>query len=76
MSDGNLAIDEAGMFRVFLVVALAALPVVVLGLVVDPVAAVILLGFEVGIGIGLMVRRLHEVRARRAVSDPSQDPIS
>ena len=73
MSDGGLLIDEAGMFRVFLVVGLAALPVVVLGLLVGPVPAVILLGFEVGIGIGLIVRRLREARARRAISEPAED---
>ena len=65
MAEGDLPIDEATMFRVFLLVGLAALPIVALGLLVSPAAAAVLLGFEVGIGIGLLVRRRRAATASR-----------
>ena len=77
MAEGDLPIDEATMFRVFLLVGLAALPVVALGLLVSPAAAAVLLGFELGIGIGLLcdacaallLRSASAVDAAREVVD-------
>jgi hypothetical protein len=48
---------EAEMFRVVVGVGLALLPVFVLSLVGGPGWAAILLGFEVGIAVGLWWRR-------------------
>lgn len=62
------------MFRVFLLVGLAAVPVVALGLIVGPVAAVVVLGFEIGVGIGLLVRRMRQARPRAVASEPAEDP--
>ncbi len=64
-ADNDLLINEAAMFRVFLLVGLAAAPVIALGLLVSPLAAAILLGFELGVGIGLLVRRLRGSTASR-----------
>jgi hypothetical protein len=46
--------SEAEMFRLVVVVGLAALPVIVLGLAAGPVWGLIALGLELGIGIGLI----------------------
>jgi len=48
--------SEAEMFRVVVVVGVAAIPVIVLGLAIGPAAGAIVLGVELGIGIGLIWR--------------------
>jgi len=48
--------SEAEMFRVVVIVAIAAVPVVALGLIAGPEWGAIVLGVEVGIGIGLIWR--------------------
>ncbi len=48
--------SEAEMFRVVVIVGIAAIPVVVLGLAISPAAGAIALGVELGIGIGLIWR--------------------
>jgi uncharacterized membrane-anchored protein YitT (DUF2179 family) len=48
--------SEAEMFRVVVVVALAAAPVIALALITRPLYGAILLGIEMGIGIGLVWR--------------------
>jgi hypothetical protein len=51
--------SEEAMFRVFLVVGLAALPIVAAGLIFGALAGAIVLLFEIGlvIGVGLSRRR-------------------
>jgi hypothetical protein len=51
--------SEEAMFRVFLFVGLAALPIVAAGLIIGPLAGAIVLLFEIGllIGVGLSRRR-------------------
>lgn len=51
--------SEEAMFRVFLFVGLAALPIVAAGLIISPLAGAIVLLFEIGlvIGVGLSRRR-------------------
>jgi GABA permease len=46
--------SEAEMFRVVVIVGLAAAPVIAVGLITEPVYAAILLALEVGIGIGVL----------------------
>ena len=46
--------SEAEMFRVVVIVGVAAVPVIVLGLAISPAAGAIALGVELGIGIGLI----------------------
>ncbi len=46
------------MFRVLVVVAVAALPVIVLGLAVGALAGAILLVAELGLGVWWLARRL------------------
>ena len=48
--------SEADMFRVVVVVGIAAAPVILAGLLIDPLAGAIVLGVELGIGIGLLWR--------------------
>lgn len=48
--------SEAEMFRVVVIVGIAAAPVIAIGLLTEPVYAAILLALEVGIGIGLLWR--------------------
>ena len=48
--------SEADMFRFVVVVGIAALPVIVLGLIGGPVWGLVALGVELGIGIGLIWR--------------------
>src|SRR4051812_18514566 len=48
--------SEAEMFRLVVIVGIAALPVIVLGLAVSPLAGLVVLGVELGIGIGLIWR--------------------
>lgn len=47
------------MFRVVVIVGIAALPVIVVGLLTEPVYAAIVLGLEIGIGIGVLWRSLR-----------------
>jgi hypothetical protein len=48
--------SEAEMFRLVVVIGLAALPVIVLGLAIGPAWGLIALGVEFGIGLGLIWR--------------------
>ena len=48
--------SEAEMFRVVVIVGIAAAPVIAIGLLTEPVYAAILLALEVGIGIGMLWR--------------------
>jgi hypothetical protein len=48
--------SEAEMFRVVVIVGIAAIPVIVLGLAISPAAGAIALGVELGIGLGLIWR--------------------
>jgi hypothetical protein len=52
------------MFRVFVIVLLAALPVIVLGLIAGPLAAVVLLGLELVVA-ALVWRRTRAERLSR-----------
>ncbi len=52
------------MFRVLVIVAIAALPVIALGLLIGPLPAAILLLAELGYAVYWVIRRL--------VSDPSE----
>jgi hypothetical protein len=54
--------SEAAMFRVVVGVGIALLPVFILSVTAGPGWAAILLGFEIGIAIGVLWRRR---RARR-----------
>ena len=49
--------SEAEMFRVVVIIGMAALPVIILGLAVDPLAAAILLACEVAAGLLLVWSR-------------------
>jgi hypothetical protein len=49
--------SEAAMFRVVVALGLFAAPVIVIGLILGSLAALIVLLFEVGLGIGVAVRR-------------------
>ena len=48
--------SEAEMFRVVVIVGIAAAPVIAVGLITEPVYGAILLALEVGIGIGVLWR--------------------
>ncbi len=48
--------SEAEMFRLVVIIGIAALPVIVLGLAVGPEWGLVVLGIELGIGIGLIWR--------------------
>ena len=48
--------SEADMFRLVVIIGLAAVPVIVLGLAISPAAGAVALGVELGIGIGLIWR--------------------
>ena len=48
------------MFRIVVIAALAAVPVIALGLIAGPEWGAIVLGVELGIGIGLIWRRARE----------------
>jgi hypothetical protein len=61
--DGNLPISEGTMFRVVVGVGIALVPVFVLSVVAGPGWAAILLGFEVGVAIGVWWRRRQLTRA-------------
>jgi hypothetical protein len=55
--------SEAAMFRVVITVAVAALPVILVGLVAEPIYAAILLGLELIAGIVFLWRDLRSPRA-------------
>jgi hypothetical protein len=54
--------SEDAMFRVFLAVGLAAAPIIAAGLIISPLAGLIVLLFEIGLAIGVLLSRR---RARR-----------
>lgn len=56
--------SEAAMFRVLVIVVLAALPVIALGLIAGPVAAVVALGLELVVA-ALVWRRARAERLSR-----------
>ena len=56
------------MFRVVVFVGVALAPVIALGLIAGPTPAAILLGFEIGVGIGVLWRRYRAARARMTCS--------
>ena len=62
---GNPFKSEAEMFRVLVVVVVAAVPVIAAALVVGPVAGLVVLGVELGLGVGLLWRALRTRRAGR-----------
>jgi hypothetical protein len=67
--------SEAEMFRVAVVVALAAAPVIALALITRPLYGAILLGIEVGIGIGLVWRGTRGSLPRTAEVAETDDDI-
>jgi hypothetical protein len=54
--------SEDAMFRVFLAVGVAAAPIIAAGLIISPLAGAIVLLFEIGLAIGVLLSRR---RARR-----------
>ena len=54
--------SEAAMFRVLVVVLVAALPVIATALLAGPVAGLTVLGVELGVGVGLLWRALRAGR--------------
>ncbi|MDX6581293.1 MAG: hypothetical protein QOI10_477 [Solirubrobacterales bacterium] len=68
--------SETAMFRVVVGVGLALVPVFALSLVVSPLAAAILLGFEIGIVVGVLWRRRAAARAtdRRSAAGSRPGP--
>ena len=61
------------MFRVVVIVGVAAAPVIAVGLITEPVYAAILLGVEVGIGIGLLWRSSRGSEPHTAAVATSDD---
>jgi hypothetical protein len=55
--------SEDAMFRVFLAVAIAAAPIIAAGLIISPLAGLIVLLFEIGVGVGVLLSR-RRARAR------------
>jgi len=49
--------SEQAMFKVFVAVALAAAPVIAAGLIISPLAGVIVLLFEIGLALGVRLSR-------------------
>jgi hypothetical protein len=49
--------SEEAMFRVFMFVGLAALPIIAAGLIIGPLAGAIVLLFEIGVAIGVGLSR-------------------
>ena len=52
------------MFRVLVVVVVAAVPVVAAALLVEPVLGLVVLGVELGVAVGLLWRALRTRRGR------------
>jgi hypothetical protein len=48
--------SEAQMFRLVVIFGVAALVVIAAALIIDPLAGLIVLGLELGFGIGLILR--------------------
>jgi hypothetical protein len=67
--------SEAEMFRVVVVVGLAAIPVVVLGLAIGPAWGAAALGVELGIGIGLIWRASRGTEPHRPEVATSDDRV-
>jgi hypothetical protein len=55
--------SEEAMFRVFLAVGIAAAPIIAAGLIISPLAGLIVLLFEIGVGVGYLLSR-RRARAR------------
>jgi len=49
--------SEAAMFRVVVIVVIAAIPVIALGAIAGPEWGLVALGLELAIGVALLVRR-------------------
>lgn len=49
--------SEQAMFKVFVAVAAAAAPVIAAGLIISPLAGLIVLLFEVGLAVGFWISR-------------------
>ncbi len=62
------------MFRVVIVVAVAALPVILVGLVAEPIYAAILLGLELIAGIVFLWRGLRNPRAPEEAAPGGEPP--
>ena len=65
-SDKPLLITEGAMFRVFLGVAIAAAPIILVGLLAGPFWGALVLCVEIGVGVGIGVRAYRARRASRA----------
>ena len=63
------------MFRVVVIIGLAALPVIVLGLAVDPLAGAILLAVELAAGLWLLWRRSRGSEPQRAEVAARDDSV-
>jgi hypothetical protein len=63
------------MFRVVVVVGAAAAPVIIAGLVISPLAALIVLGLELGVGIGLLWQSARGSEPRNVEVAHSDDGV-
>jgi hypothetical protein len=54
--------SEAQMFRLVVIFGAAALVVIAAALIIDPLAGLIVLGLELGFGIGLILRGARDGR--------------
>jgi hypothetical protein len=66
--------SEAAMFRVVIVVAVAALPVIVVGLLAEPIYAAILLGLELIAGIVVLWQGLRRPGSGAEPAAPGEPP--
>jgi Ca2+/H+ antiporter len=66
--------SEAAMFRVVIVVAVAALPVILVGLVAEPIYAAILLGLELIAGIVVLWQGLRRPGSGAEPAAPGEPP--
>jgi hypothetical protein len=67
--------SEAEMFRLVVIIGAAALVVIAFALIIDPLAGAIVLGLELGIGIGLIWRGSRGSLPRRAEVAPADDRV-
>jgi hypothetical protein len=67
--------SEAEMFRLVVIIGVAALVVIAFALIIDPLAGAIVLGLELGIGIGLIWRGSRGSLPRRAEVAPADDRV-
>jgi hypothetical protein len=67
--------SEAEMFRVVVIVGVAAAPVIALGLIAGPEWGAIMLAVEAGVGIGLMWRALRGSDPHTAAVASSDDEV-